>query len=95
MSGPELVAFMVLIGGITGMVGIIARAVVRYQDRRLQAREDDPALRAEMDELRAQIAEHQDVRQRLLELEERLDFAERMLAQTKREQLGAGGGPQQ
>ena len=83
MSGPELIAFMVLVGGITGIVGIIARAVVRYQDRKLRAQAEDPGLRAEVDELRAQLLEQQDVRQRLAELEERVDFAERMLARER------------
>ncbi len=85
MSGPELIAFMVMIGGLTGMVAIIARAVVRYQDRRLRGREEagDPALRAELEELRAQLVEQQDTRQRLLELEERVDFAERLLVRQR------------
>jgi Tfp pilus assembly protein PilO len=91
MGGPDLIAFMVLVGGITGVVGIIARAVVRYQDRRLGARGEDSALRAEVEELRAELAEQQDMRQRLLELEERMDFTERMLAAAKRERLAAGG----
>ena len=91
MSGPELIAFIVLVGGLTGMVGIVARAVVRYQEGRLRGRAEDPALRAELEELRAELTEQHDVRQRLLGLEERMDFAERMLAAAKRERLGAGG----
>jgi predicted secreted Zn-dependent protease len=97
MSGPELVAFMVLIGGLTGVVGIVARAVVRYQEGRLRAHGagQDPALRAELEELRAQLVEHQDMRQRLFELEERMDFTERMLVSAKREQVGPGGAAEQ
>ena len=91
MSGPELIAFMVLVGGIIGIVGIVARAVVRYQEGRLRAAGQDPALHAELEDLRAQLVEQQDVRQRLVELEERMDFAERMLASAKREPLGPGG----
>jgi hypothetical protein len=85
MSGPDLVAFTVLVGGITGVVGIIGRTVVRYQDRKLRvgAGAPDPALRAELEDLRAQLAEHEDVRQRVLELEERVDFAERLLARQR------------
>lgn len=92
MSGPELIAFMVLVGGITGIVGIVARAVVRYQDRRLRggAEAQDPGLRAELEDLRAQLAEQQDMGQRLLELEERMDFAERLLARQPERRLPEG-----
>jgi len=93
MTGIDLVGMVVFMGTLTGMAAIIARAVLRYQDQRLRGRRDaqDPGLRAELEDLRAQLSEQQDLRQRLVELEERVDFTERMLAQAKRERLSAGG----
>ncbi len=85
MNGIDLLGMLVFMGMLTGIVGIISRAVLRYQDRRLRGRGEveGPAVRAELEELRAQLAEQQDVRQRLLELEERVDFAERLLTQQR------------
>jgi Tfp pilus assembly protein PilO len=93
MNGIDLVGMIVFMGSLTGMAAIVARAVLRYQDQRLRGRRDtqDPGLRAELEDLRAQLAEQQDLRQRLTELEERVDFAERLLAQAKRDRLSAGG----
>ncbi len=95
MNGIDLVGMLVFMGTLTAMVGIISRAVLRYQDRKLRAPGETlgPAVRAELEEMRAQLAEQQDVRQRLSELEERMDFAERMLAQVRQERLPAGGEP--
>ena len=94
MTPIDLVGMIAFMGSLTGIAAIIARAVVRYQDRRLSARRDtsDPGLRADLEDLRAQLAEQQDLRERVAELEERLDFAERLLAQSKQDRLAAGGG---
>lgn len=85
MNGIDLVAMIVFMGSLTGMAAIIGRAVVRYQDRKLRASGEtlEPAIRAELEDMRAQLAEQQDLRQRLLELEERMDFAERLLSQQR------------
>jgi hypothetical protein len=83
MGGPEFVAFLALLGAITGITAIIARAVVRYQERRTRGHDEaqDAAIRAELEEIRAVLADQPDLRQRLTDLEERLDFAERLLVQ--------------
>jgi hypothetical protein len=72
-------------GGLTGIVAIIARAVLRYQDRHLSGPRTglDPSVRAELEDVRAQLADQHELRQRLSELEERVDFAERMLSQQR------------
>lgn len=90
MTGIDLVGMIVFMGSLTGIAAIVARAVVRYQDRRLRGRAEaqDPAARAELEDMRA---EQQDARQRLVELEERMDFAERMLARARPERLSPGG----
>jgi len=71
------------------VLGPIARAWAR----RIEGRVGDPELRAEVDQLRDQLAEADGLRTRVQELEERVEFAERMLSQ-KRDQdlLQRGGG---
>lgn len=93
MDPFSLVGLIAFMGGLTGIVTIISRAVMRMQERSLQARKGglEPSVQAELEELRAQLAEQEDLRQRLLELEERVDFTERMLAQAKHDRLPAGG----
>jgi len=95
MDGGALLGLLVFMGGLTGIVSIIARAVLRLQDQKLRVRSEGlgPSVQAELDDLRAQLAEQQDLRQRLMDMEERLDFAERLLTQAKQGQLDAGEGP--
>lgn len=95
MNPTDLLGLLVVMAALTGITGIIARAVVRYQDRKWRGQGDaqEPAVRAELAELREQLAEQQDLRQRLAELEERLDFTERMLARATHDRLPPGGDP--
>lgn len=95
MDGVALLGLLVFMGGLTGIVSIIVRGALRAQDQKLRAGSEGlgPSVRAELDDLRAQLAEQEDLRQRLLELEERVDFTERMLAQAKHERLKAGEEP--
>ena len=81
MSGGDVLGLLVAMGSLISILAIGARTILRYQEQRLRARgaPQDAAVRAELEEMRAQLAEQQDVRQRLLELEERMDFAERLL----------------
>jgi len=71
------------------VLGPLARAWAR----KLEGKVGDPELRAEIDSLRDQLAEVDGLRGRVQELEERVEFAERMLSQ-KRDQdlLQRGGG---
>jgi hypothetical protein len=59
------------------VLGPIARAWAR----RLEGKAT-PELRIEMDQVREQLAEVDELRARVLELEERVEFAERMLIQS-------------
>jgi hypothetical protein len=73
--------------GALFMVGIY-KIVTRWIDRR-QGRALPEGTREEMEDLRRQVAALDELPQRVAELEERLDFAERMLAQhTQRPMLG-------
>ena len=77
---PQVVLLMVL--GIVAGATIILWPLMRAIARRIEGRgRESAALREEIDHLRARLAEVDAVQSRLGELEERLDFAERMLAQ--------------
>jgi hypothetical protein len=66
--------------GIIFVGGPLAKAWAR----RLEGRGGvDPALLAELDELRAQVAELQGLPAQMSELQERVDFAERLLGQAR------------
>jgi hypothetical protein len=73
--------------GALFMVGVY-RLVVRWIDRR-QGTPLPEGAREELEDLRHQVATLEELPERVAELEERLDFAERMLAQhTQRPMLG-------
>jgi Tfp pilus assembly protein PilO len=68
--------------GFFAMVVLVSYPLVRAIARRLEGRAaPDPALAAEVEELRARVAELEQHQGRLHELEERIDFTERLLAQ--------------
>lgn len=88
--GPEVIVPVVLFGG-GALVGIsfspIGRAIARRIGGRDAAAED--AALAEVEALREDLGT---VKAELGEVQERLDFAERLLAQARETgQLGAGG----
>ena len=77
MQFGQVVLWALLTGGITGAVWV---AIVMYQrQRRLDA------ARAGVDELEARMRDLEGSDQRVAELEERLDFAERLLAAHREE----------
>jgi hypothetical protein len=88
---------LILIGVIVVAMSIVAIFVLRplfaAWARRLEGKHVDASLRAEVDQLRDQIAEMDPLRTRVLELEERLEFTERMLAERRDQDLLRRGGP--
>lgn len=72
---------------IIALAFLAACAVVLYPlmraiGRRIEGRgTGDAALREELDQLRGRMADVETLQHRVMELEERLDFAERLLAQ--------------
>jgi len=77
---PQVFLLMVL--AIVAGTTIIFWPLMRAIARRIEGRgRESTALREEIEQLRARLAEVDAVQGRLGELEERLDFAERMLAQ--------------
>lgn len=86
MSPPEFIMAMTLIVSGVGLVFFVAvpvrRAVVRRIEGNAAGSDPDPALLGELDHLRDRVGE----------LEERLDFAERLLArQRETSELPPGG----
>jgi hypothetical protein len=61
--------------------------VARAWARKLEGKVGDPELRAEVDHLRDQLAEMDGLGSRVQELEERVEFAERMLSQKRDQDL--------
>ena len=80
--GPEAVMMVVLaaLAAATIILWPIMRAIGRRMEHRAGP---DPALRADLERMRHLLAELEPLQARVAELEERLDFAERLLAQAK------------
>ena len=80
---PELPFIIVGTLGLTGLAGWILKPVLEGLGRRLAGTGSAQvaALEAEVQELHQRLAEVDGVAQRLIEVEDRLDFAERLIAQ--------------
>jgi hypothetical protein len=78
-DGGSPFVLMMLVAALAAAV-IILWPLVRAFARRLEGR-GDSALKAEVDQLHARLGEVDLLHTRVAELEERLDFAERLLAQ--------------
>lgn len=80
-GGPPLVAIIV-IAALAATV-IILWPLMRAFARRLEGKgSGDAALRSELEQLHTRMAEMDVLHHRVAELEERVDFTERLLAQT-------------
>ena len=90
MSGPEAIVAVVVFGGAGSILMVLARAFAKRiaggaaGSKEIEALRDEVALlRAEVDELHGRVAP-------VDEIQNRLDFAERLLAQAReRGQLNA------
>ncbi|MGE0439606.1 MAG: hypothetical protein AB7L66_15615 [Gemmatimonadales bacterium] len=85
-SGPPegvLIAAVLVVGVI--VAGVILMPLIKAFARRIEGRSLPPGVTEELDQLRARVAELEGVTHRLAELEERVDFSERLLAQGSRE----------
>jgi hypothetical protein len=85
---PDVFVLIPLAGMAVGalfMVGIY-RLAARWMDRR-HGTPLPEGTREELDDLRRQVAAVEELPERVAELEERLDFAERMLARRERQPL--------
>ena len=81
MDSPAIVMVVLL---VATACTIVLWPLVRALARRLEGRGSvDAALRSELEQMQHRLAEVDALQMRVGELEERLDFAERMLAQTR------------
>ena len=78
MNGRDVAIIAVF---CTAIVGMLLRPIANAWARRLSSGPANAELAAEVDELRQRVLDLEAERGHTLELEERLDFAERMLAQ--------------
>ena len=90
MTGAGELAMFLAIGAAA--VGVLFGPVGSALARRLAGRPEPDDNQAEIDEMRTRMTDEvEDLRHRLAEVEERLDFAERLLAHGRQaDQLPAG-----
>lgn len=80
-GGPPIV-LLIVIAALTATV-IILWPIMRAFGRRLEGKGvTDPALRADVEQLHSRLGEVDTLQARVAELEERVDFTERLLAQS-------------
>ena len=79
-GGPPAIVMIVFLGLLA--TTIILWPVMRAFARRLEGKgASDPALHAEIEQLQHRLGEVDGLHQRVAELEERIDFTERIVAQ--------------
>jgi Tfp pilus assembly protein PilO len=84
-DGPKIV-LMIVLAALTASV-VILWPIMRAIGRRMEHKAGpDPLLKAEIEQLHQRLAEMEPLQTRVAELEERLDFAERLLAQGKEQE---------
>lgn len=82
MTLPPQVVMLIAIAAVAGAT-LVLYPIARALARRLEGRGTSPELLAQVDELRERVRDLEVAQQRVLELEERLDFTERLLAQRR------------
>ena len=78
---PPVIVLSIM--AICAAVGVVLYPVFRAIARRIEGRMADPGLQQEVEELRERVRDLEATQSRYMELEERLDFAERLLAQRR------------
>jgi hypothetical protein len=78
---PEWIAPIIVVTLLVSAV--ILYPLVRALARRLEGRGQDPALRGEIEMLHARLGDVEQLEQRVMELENRLEFSERLLTQQR------------
>lgn len=88
----EAIAIVFVVAAITIAAVKIFGPLIAAWARRLEGRGGDSALRGELEQVRQELAEVDSLRARIGELEERVDFTERLLTNQRSEaQLPRGG----
>jgi hypothetical protein len=79
MNGGAPALVMIVFLGLAATT-VIFYPIMRALGRRLEGKGSADALRAEVEQLQARLGDVDHLQHRVAELEERIDFAERMLA---------------
>ena len=83
---PYVMVSMVFIVGIL-VLGVVLWPLIRAWGRRIEGRSVDPSMMNEIGQLRARVAELEHGQARMAELEERVDFSERLLTQGREAEM--------
>lgn len=79
---PEWVPFVAVVAMVVG--AILVWPLIRAAARRLEGKgADTAALRSELDQLHDRVADVEQLQHRIFELENRLEFSERLLTQQR------------
>jgi hypothetical protein len=87
VAGADGPAMVMIALAVCLTLGVLFRPLVRAWARRLEGRGADADMIAELHELRVRVGELEGQQSRLTDLEERLDFAERLVSQQERVQI--------
>ena len=89
MNGTELVGLMTVVAGVATIAIALLRGPIgkAFAQRLAGTTTVNPDIEPEVGRLHSELDE---MKQRLAEAEERLDFAERLLARQRQESLGPG-----
>jgi hypothetical protein len=82
-GSPGDIAAVLITIVVMGTAILLLWPLIRAFARRLEGRGASTELQAEVEGLRSRVQQLEEGQSRLAELEERLDFAERMLAQSR------------
>jgi hypothetical protein len=91
--GSEMVMILVVLVAITFIAVKVLGPIARAWARKLEGKVGDPQIHADLDQMREQLGEVDSLRARVGELEERLEFTERLLTQRRDQDLLQRGGP--
>ncbi len=89
MTLPPAVTLLIALAFIAG-VAFVLYPLARALARRLEGRAGSAEMEAQLEDLRERVRELEGVQGRVAELEERLDFTERMLTQRRDHELPRG-----
>jgi Tfp pilus assembly protein PilO len=88
---PPRIQEEVLIAAVIMVISVAAvflfKPLIAAIARRIEGRGADAALRGDLEQLREQVSELEPLRNRVHELEERIEFTERLLAQRREQDL--------
>jgi hypothetical protein len=83
----EMVMMTLVLIGVVIIAVKVFGPIARAWARKLEGKVGDPQIHADLDQMRDQLGEVDSLRVRVAELEERIEFTERLLAQRKDQDL--------